>query len=143
MLVMMNASRGLMFDAIHPLREFSELPDLRVIPGGTSVNSPRYGRLLGALGLSGGRALLAWLIDNPRVLLALDAAGEMDADRWEALWLSYYNRHVAPGTRLRLLPAIDYRNDEGYGLVFYHLRRVGDSGLPVGGGDPRQAPGGP
>ncbi|MCK4413176.1 MAG: hypothetical protein KAY32_06500 [Candidatus Eisenbacteria sp.] len=132
LLVMMNASGGLMLDAIHPLKEYSGLADLRISPGGTSVNSPRYNELLSQLGLSSGRAFLAWLIDNPGVLLVLDARGEENSFHWEHLWLSYFKRNVAPEAQLQLVPVFDYRADAGYGLVFYQLRRAGRSAPTTG-----------
>jgi hypothetical protein len=124
-LVLMDATKGVMLDALNPLREFADLVDLRIFPGGTSVNSPRYNMLLGQLGLAGGRDFLHWLIDNPRALLVLDSSGTEDSQYWERLWLGYYRRNVAPETPLRLVPALDYRNESRYGLTFYQLRRAG------------------
>jgi len=122
LLILMNPTRGLGSEYVHPLKEFSDVTDLRVFPAGWGVHSPRFSSILTDMGLEDGRAFLRWMIDNPKALLVLMARDEMDARRWKSMWESYFFRRIAPDKRTRLVPAYDFRNANGAGLVFFYMR---------------------
>jgi hypothetical protein len=122
LLVLMNPVRGLGAEYVDPLKEFSDFTELRIMPAGWGVHSPRFNAILEDMGLPDGRAFLAWMIDNPKVLLVLRARGGMDTWRWRSLWESYFSRRIAPDRRPRLVPVHDFRNADGAGLVFFSMR---------------------
>lgn len=124
LLVLADPLYGLRFETVHPLRELSDFPDVRVFPGGSRIGSPAYFDALGQIGLKGGREFLRWIIDNDEVFLIL-MAGEGGRDQTvRYLWESYFSRRIVPGEKIRLLPAHDFRNRHGAGLVFYSMRHV-------------------
>ncbi|MFH1144686.1 MAG: hypothetical protein V1774_09110 [Candidatus Eisenbacteria bacterium] len=120
-IMIMDAARGLRFESIHPLKEFAEIGAVRILPGGTSVNSPRFRRILDDLGLQSGRELLEWMIDNPHALLVLNSQGERQDFFWKYLWLSYYQRNLAAGREIGLLPVHDFSGSNHDGLIFYRV----------------------
>lgn len=122
LLVLMNPVSGLGAEYVHPLREFSDYTDLRVFPAGWGVHSPRFSAILRGMGLADGHAFLAWLIDNPQALLVLRTSGGADTWRWKSLWESYLARRIAPDRGVRLLPAHDFRDARGAGLVLFRLK---------------------
>ena len=122
LLILMNPASGLGLENVHPLKEFSDFTDLRIFPAGWSVHSPRFYSILRDMGLTDGRAFLTWMIDNPKALLVLIARNGMDARQWTSMWESYFSRRIAPGKRARLVPVHDFRNANGAGLVFFHMR---------------------
>ncbi len=121
-LIPMNPMSGLGAEYVHPLKEFSDFTDLKIFPAGWSVNSPRYRAVLKDMGLPDGRAFLEWVIDNPRALLVLLTRSGRETWRWKSMWESYFHRRIAPGAHARLVPAYDFRNKEGVGLVFFSMR---------------------
>jgi hypothetical protein len=122
LLVVMNPVSGLGAEYVHPLREFSDYTDLRVFPAGWGVHSPRFVSTLREMGLADGHAFLAWLIDNPQALLVLRTSGAEDTWRWKSLWESYLARRIAPDRGVRLVPAHDFRDARGAGLVVFLLK---------------------
>ena len=120
-IVLMDAVRGLHFESIHPLKEFADLAPVKVLPGGTTTHSPRFQAMMKSMGLSGGRDLLAWLIDNPNALLALEAQSDAHARAWVSLWLSYLERHGIADRPLAVEPAFDFRERNGSGWVFFRI----------------------
>jgi hypothetical protein len=123
--VLADPLNGLRFESVHPLKELSDFPDVRVFPGGSRVNSPSYFEALGQIGLRGGREFLRWIINNEEAFLILMARGGRRDETVKYLWESYFSRRIAPGKKVRLLPAHDFRNRDGAGLVFYSMVRAG------------------
>jgi hypothetical protein len=124
LLVLADPLYGLRFETVHPLRERSDFPDVRVFPGGSRIRSPAYFDALRQIGLKGGREFLRWIIDNDEVLLIL-MAGKGGRDRnVKYLWESYLSRRIVPGEKVRLVPAHDFRNRHGAGLVFHSIRHA-------------------
>ena len=121
LLVLMDPSTGLRSEAVHPLKELSDFPDVRLFPGGSKINSPVYCDALRQLGLKDGREFLKWLINNDEALLVLYAEDNERTNKVKYLWESYYARRIAPGKGVRLLPVHDCRRRDGSGLVFYRL----------------------
>jgi hypothetical protein len=121
LLVLMDPSIGLRSEAVHPLKELADFPDVRIFPGGSKVNSQVYFDALRQLGLKDGREFLKWLINNKGTLLVLNAIGKARIDDVKYLWESYYNRRIAPGHRVRMVPVHDFRGRRGGGLVFYRV----------------------
>jgi len=121
LLVLMDPSYGLHFETVHPLKELSDFPDLRIFPTGSRINSPDYFNRLRRLGLKGGREFLKWVVNNEEVLLVFMASGEKREQKMTYLWRSYLSRRIVPGKEVRLVPAHDFRNRNGAGLVFYSV----------------------
>ena len=121
LLVLMDPSTGLRSEAVHPLKELADFPDVRLFPGGSKINSPVYFDALRKLGLKDGRELLKWLINNEQALLVLNAGDDDRTNKLKYLWESYYSRRIAPGRGVRLMPVYDCRGGDGTGLVFYRL----------------------
>jgi hypothetical protein len=122
LLILMDPTSGLRSEYVHPLKEFSDFTDLPILPTGWGVHSPRFSLILRDMGLTDGRAFLKWTIDNPKALLVLMARNRMDARRWKFIWESYFARWIAPNKRVRLVSVHDFRNANGAGLVFFHMR---------------------
>ncbi len=121
LLVLMHPSTGLRSEAVHPLKELADFPDVRIFPGGSVINSAVYFDALRQLGLKDGRAFLRWLINNEEALVVLDAKGNEQDEMAKHLWESYYSRRIAPGQRVRMVPVHDFRGRNGAGIVFYSV----------------------
>jgi len=121
LLVLMDPSYGLHFETVHPLKELSDFPDLRIFPTGSRINSPDYFNRLRRLGLAGGREFLKWVVNNDEVLLVLMVTEEKRKKKMTYLWRSYLSRRIVPGREIRLVPVYDFRNRSGSGLVFYSV----------------------
>lgn len=121
-LIMMNPTDSLATQSVHPLKEMMEYPPVRLMPSGTSVNSPRYFKILHAIGLKSGREFLEWAIDNDQVLFVIMARSNKQQKTFISLWESYYNRHIDKGKRFGLAPVMDFRNSSGVGLILFQLR---------------------
>ncbi|MBW1744602.1 MAG: hypothetical protein JRI70_10815 [Deltaproteobacteria bacterium] len=121
LLVLMNPSKGLRSEAVHPLKELSDFPDVRIFPGGSVINSAVYFHALRELGLKDGRAFLKWLINNEEALVVLNTTSKERTEMAKHLWESYYFRRIAPGQGVRMVPVHDFRGRSGGGLVFYSV----------------------
>ncbi|MBW2172596.1 MAG: hypothetical protein JRF69_11600 [Deltaproteobacteria bacterium] len=121
LLVLMHPSTGLRSEAVHPLKELADFPDVRIFPGGSVINSAVYFQALRQLGLKDGRAFLRWLINNEEALLVLNAKSNERTEMAKHLWESYYSRRIAPGQGVRMVPVHDFRGRGGGGLVFYSV----------------------
>jgi len=121
LLVLMHPSTGLRSEAVHPLKELSDFPDVRIFPGGSVINSAVYFDALQQLGLKDGRAFLKWLINNEEVLLVLHSKSNKGTEMAKHLWESYYSRRIVPGQGVRMVPVHDFRGRGGGGLVFYSV----------------------
>lgn len=121
-IIYMNPTDALGREYAHPLKELSDINNgLFFMPTGTSVNSPRYNRVLKSLGVQSGREFLEWSIDNPRVLfviIARDIPFYFDTLR---LWETYYNSRVSPEKKVRLKPFLDFRGKGKTGIVLYRM----------------------
>lgn len=121
-LILMEPSSGLGQETIHPLREFRDFTDLRILPAGWGINSPRYFSILRGMGLEDGRALMEWIVDNERALLVLMAKGGVDVWRWQTQWTSYFARNIVKKGKVKLVPVHDFRDARGRGLVLFSMR---------------------
>jgi hypothetical protein len=121
LLVLMKPTSGLAFEAVHPLLEFSDFPDVRIFPGGTRINSRPYFDALRRIGLGGGREFLQWTINNEEVLFVFVQEGKKGDQIVKYLWESYFARRIAPGRNAKLVPVHDFRNTSGFGIVFYSM----------------------
>jgi hypothetical protein len=124
LLVLMDPISGLGFEAVHPLKELSDFPDVRIFLAGTKINSPAYFDALQKLGLKGGRDFLKWLIDNEDVSLVLMPRKKGHVELIIYLWESYFRRRVMPGRAVRIVPVHDFRDRSGAGLAFYSIVTV-------------------
>ena len=128
--VLMRLEPGvaLMQTSIHPLRERADWIDLRVMPGGWQIGSPRYREVLAELGFESGAELLRESIDNEGILYVIydrpwDHILEDVIERWE----SYFNRHVrtkeqAGEMTLRLELLRQFEEDSGAHFNVYVFR---------------------
>jgi hypothetical protein len=119
--VLMDPSTGLRSEAVHPLKELSDFPDVRLFPAGSKINSRVYFDALRQLGLKDGREFLKWLINNEEALLVLHTNSNERTEKVKYLWESYYARRIAPGQGVSMLPVHDFRGSTGIGLVFYSV----------------------
>ena len=128
--VLMRLEPGvaLMQTSIHPLRERADWIDLRVMPGGWQIGSPRYREVLAELGFESGAELLRESIDNEGILYVIydrpwDHILEDVIERWE----SYFNRHVrtkeqAGEMTFRLALLRQFEEDSGAHFNVYVFR---------------------
>jgi hypothetical protein len=119
LLVKLNPVTGLMQETIHPLKEFSDFTSIKIFPAGWQINSPRYFRVLENLGLKNGREFLNWTVNNKNVLWfrltpARDKSLIMLIER-------YFQKHIVSDKNIKLKIVYDFRNQEGFGLVFYNV----------------------
>ncbi|MBW1743518.1 MAG: hypothetical protein JRJ47_08845 [Deltaproteobacteria bacterium] len=121
LLVLMDPSSGLRSEAVHPLKELSDFPEVRLFPGGSKINSTVYFDALRQLGLKDGREFLRWLINNEEALLVLNTKSNERTEKVKYLWESYYSRRIAPGQGVRMVPVYDFRGKGGGGLIFYSV----------------------
>jgi hypothetical protein len=107
------------FEKVHPLREFSDLPEVRIFPAVWQVNSPRYFSILREMHLKGGHDFLARAVVSQDILFVLFVRSGEQHRATKYLWESYVNRRVMPDAHLSLTPVYDLRVNEHYGLIFY------------------------
>jgi hypothetical protein len=119
LLVFMDPSSGLHSKAVHPLKELSDFPEVRIFPGGSKVNSQVYFDALRQLGLKDGRDFLRWLINNEDARLLINARSSEHMSKVKYLWESYYARQIAPGRGVRMVPIHGCKGRRGGGLVFF------------------------
>ncbi|MBW1743802.1 MAG: hypothetical protein JRJ47_10315 [Deltaproteobacteria bacterium] len=121
LLVLMDPSTGLRSEAVHPLKELSDFPEVRIFPSGSKINSPAYFDALRQLGLEDGGEFLKWLINNEEALLVLNTNSNERTELAKHLWESYYFKRIAPGQGVRIVPVHDFRGRGGGGLIFYSV----------------------
>ena len=110
---------SLLFETVHPLREFSDFPELKIFPNGWQVNSPRYFSILQEMHLKSGHDFLARVASSKNVLFVLFVRDSKQYRVIKSLWESYVNRRIMPNAHLSLTPVYDFRENEHYGLIFY------------------------
>lgn len=120
-IITMDPTDSLGVQNIHPLKEFSDYADVKMMPAGTGVNSPKYKNILRKIGVSGGREFLGWTIDNGNVLFALVVRDVKQQKRIVSMWESYYKRHIVSGKPAGFIPEYDFRGKSGNGLVLYRM----------------------
>jgi len=111
-------------DKVHPLKELSDYPALRIFPFGTLINSPRYYAALYEMNLKSGSEFLKWTVDREEVLFVTVARSRRQQQRLKYLWESYFSRHVVESQKAALLPVHDFRNKKGMGMVFYRMSSI-------------------
>jgi hypothetical protein len=106
-------------EKVHPLKEYSDFPTLRIFPSAWQVNSPRYFSILHQMNLNSGHDFLTWAVKRQDVLFVLFGRNEKINQSIKHLWESYINRNIMPNSYLTLTPVYDFRINQGYGLIFY------------------------
>ena len=121
LIVRMKMTDSLSKEKIHPLKEKTDFTDMFVMPGGTSVNSPRYHQILTMLNLKNGRHFLQWCANNKRVYFVYFARSKKEHEKFISWWDAYYRVRIFPGKNLRFKKVRDYRGKSGSGIIFYQL----------------------
>ncbi len=116
---------------IHPLMDHRERSGVRLLPGGWTIRSPRYYRVLRQLDLQNGLDLLRGSIDSPDIRFLLMELHDKDVSPAVGQWQSYFNRHVQPvdaggHRRVTLIPEREFVKPDGLKLVIYRLESQAD-----------------
>jgi len=116
-LIQMDPGIGIGMESCHPLREFNDLPDIRIFPCGWLINSPYYDSALKDLGFRDGHDFLRRIVNRMEMLLVMDATDPGRLNAVVSVWKSYYFHHVYPGVELDFKPV----HAEG-NLIFFQIR---------------------
>jgi hypothetical protein len=122
-IILMDPSDSLCRESVHPLKERHDYVDLMFMPAGTDINSPRYHRILKALGVASGHEFLEATIDNRRFLYVFCAIGRESLEDYGGMWLGYLNRRISPDKKVVFKAVYDFRNKAGVGLVVFNAVR--------------------
>jgi hypothetical protein len=109
-------------NTVSPLYEYRGIPHYNSIPAGWMIRSPIYYQYLKKLGISNGRELMTYIIDNDKVVLSYYWAED---NQLVDDFIRFINSHYAPlNKRLALEIVMDKRRisiGEPEGWIFYKI----------------------
>ena len=121
-LIQLDPGVAMMHVGCGPLTERLTTEDIRVVPTGWNMRSPRYQEALSEVDVRSGEGLLKRALEDPQFFFVLYARPWDDVSRVVSTWEAYYSQHFGePGEqRYRLEPKQAYES-AGYRVTFYQM----------------------